>query len=68
MGKVNARLWRLEKENEKVREEIRGLVAIVRGWKGDQERGDKDTNDIMEELKEMKGRELEREKEIREDV
>ncbi len=71
VGRLNARLWKLEEENEKIREEIKGLVTLVRGWKGDKERGLKDMNDIVEELEELKGRELKREREnkkLREEV
>ena len=35
VSKLHARLWKIEEENVKIREEIRGLVAVVRGWKGE---------------------------------
>ena len=55
----------------KIREEIRELVAAVRGWKGEKEGGFGEMKDIYEELREMRGRESQREKEnkkLREEV
>ena len=71
VGNLNARLWKLEEENVKIREEIRELVAAVRGWKGEKEGGFGEMKDIYEELREMRGRESQREKEnkkLREEV
>ena len=42
----------------KIREEIRELVAAVRGWKGEEEGGFGEMKDIYEELREMRGREI----------
>ena len=58
VGNLNARLWKLEEENVKIREEIRELVAAVRGWKREEEGGFGEMKDIYEELREMRGREI----------
>ena len=47
---LNARLWKIEEENVKIKEEIKGLAAIVRGWMGEKEGGLKDAQDVFEEL------------------
>lgn len=44
----------------KIREEIRGLVAAVRGWKEEKEGGFGEMKDIYEELREIRGRESQR--------
>ena len=71
VGRINMRLWKIEEENVKIREEMRDLMAAVRGWKGEKEAGSSDMIDILEEMKDMKKRESQREKEnkkLREEV
>ena len=46
VGRLNARLWKIEEENVKIREEIKELVAVVRGWKGEKEGGFGEMKDI----------------------
>ena len=70
VGKMNARLWRIEEENVKIREELRELVTAVRSLKREKD-GRCSEVEIMEELREMKARESHRErenKELREQV
>ena len=51
----------MEEENVKIREEIRGLMAVVRGWKGEKEESFSEVKGIYEEVREIRGRESQRE-------
>ena len=64
-SKVIIRLWKIEEDNMKLREEMRELMGLVKGWREgmSSEDGGKTPPGIMEELRDIKVREAQREKE-----